>query len=58
MIRLLTRRVTYKHRMYDEYMAEKTSAVNISFRRDLLNQIDEVARLYIERERRMDAALE
>ncbi len=73
MIRLLTRRVTYKHRMYDEYMAEKTSAVNISFRRDLLNQIDEVARtesrsrselvreaarMYIERKRRMDSVIE
>ena len=44
--------------MCHDHMAEKTSTVNISFRQDLLNQIDEVARLYIERERRMDAALE
>ncbi len=54
-------------------MAEKTSTVNISFRQDLLNQIDEVARtesrsrselvreaarMYIERKRRMDAVIE
>jgi len=54
-------------------MAEKTSAVNISFRQDLLNQIDEVARaearsrselvreaarMYIERKRRMDSVIE
>lgn len=52
-------------------MVEKTSTVNISFRQDLLNQIDEVARtesrselvreaarMYIERKRRMDAVIE
>jgi CopG family transcriptional regulator / antitoxin EndoAI len=54
-------------------MAEKTSTVNISFRQDLLNQIDEVARtesrsrselvreaarMYIERKRRLDAVIE
>ena len=54
-------------------MAEKTSTVNISFRKDLLNQIDEVARtesrsrselvreaarMYIERKRRMDSVIE
>ena len=59
--------------MYHDHMAEKTSTVNISFRQDLLNQIDEVARtesrsrselvreaarLYIERKRRMDAVIE
>ena len=59
--------------MYHDHMAEKTSTVNISFRQDLLNQIDEVARtesrsrselvreaarMYIERKRRMDAVIE
>ncbi len=59
--------------MYHNHMAEKTSTVNISFRQDLLNQIDEVARtesrsrselvreaarMYIERKRRMDAVIE
>ena len=44
--------------MCHDHMAEKTSTVNTSFRQDLLNQIDEVARLYIDRKRRMDAALE
>ena len=59
--------------MYSEYMAEHTSTVNISFRRDLLEQIDEVARtesrsrsellreaarMYIQRKRRMDAVIE
>lgn len=54
-------------------MAEKTSTVNISFREDLLKQIDEVARnesrsrsqlvreaarMYIERKRRMDSIIE
>ena len=54
-------------------MAENTSTVNISFRQDLLKQIDEVARselrsrselvreaarMYIERKRRMDAVIE
>ena len=54
-------------------MAEKTSTVNISFRQDLLEQIDEVARtesrsrselvreaarMYIERKRRMDSIIE
>lgn len=54
-------------------MAEKTSTVNISFRQDLLEQIDEVARtesrlrselvreaarMYIESKRRMDAVIE
>ncbi|TVQ23457.1 MAG: ribbon-helix-helix protein, CopG family, partial [Spirochaetaceae bacterium] len=54
-------------------MTEKTSTVNISFRQDLLKQIDEVARtesrsrselvreaarMYIERKRRMDAVIE
>ena len=54
-------------------MAEKTSTVNISFREDLLKQIDDVAqtesrsrselvreaaRMYIERKRRMDAVIE
>ncbi len=54
-------------------MAEKTSTVNISFREDLLKQIDEVARIesrsrselvreaarmYIERKRRMDTVIE
>jgi CopG family transcriptional regulator / antitoxin EndoAI len=59
--------------MYHDHMAEKTSTVNISFRQDLLNQIDEVARtesrsrselvreaarMYIERKRRLDAVIE
>lgn len=54
-------------------MAQKTSIVNISFRDDLLREIDDVAqsesrsrselvreaaRLYIERKKRMKAALE
>jgi metal-responsive CopG/Arc/MetJ family transcriptional regulator len=54
-------------------MAEKTSTVNISFREDLLNEIDEVARsesrsrsellreaarLYIERKKRMKSVIE
>jgi metal-responsive CopG/Arc/MetJ family transcriptional regulator len=54
-------------------MARKTSTVNISFRDDLLSEIDDVAqsesrsrselvreaaRLYIERKKRMKAALE
>jgi metal-responsive CopG/Arc/MetJ family transcriptional regulator len=54
-------------------MTEKTSTVNISFRQDLLKQIDEMARtesrsrselvreaarMYIERKRRMDAVIE
>jgi metal-responsive CopG/Arc/MetJ family transcriptional regulator len=54
-------------------MAEKTSTVNISFRDDLLNEIDEVARsesrsrsellreaarLYIERKKRMKSIIE
>jgi CopG family transcriptional regulator / antitoxin EndoAI len=54
-------------------MAEKTSTVNISFREDLLNEIDEVARaesrsrsellreaarLYIERKKRMKLVIE
>ena len=54
-------------------MAEDTSTVNISFREDLLKQIDEVARtesrsrselvreaarMYIERKRRMDGVIE
>jgi metal-responsive CopG/Arc/MetJ family transcriptional regulator len=59
--------------MYDSPVAEKTSTVNISFREDLLRQIDEVARIesrsrselvreaariYIERKRRMDSIIE
>lgn len=54
--------------MYNSFMAQKTSTVNISFRDDLLSEIDEVARsesrsrselvreaarLYIERKKRM-----
>ena len=54
-------------------MTEKTSTVNISFREDLLNEIDEVARsesrsrsellreaarLYIERKKRMQSVIE
>lgn len=54
-------------------MAQKTSTVNISFREDLLNEIDDVARSesrsrselvreaarqYIERKKRMKAAIE
>lgn len=54
-------------------MAEKTNTVNISFREDLLHEIDEVARsesrsrsellreaarLYIERKKRMKAVVE
>lgn len=54
-------------------MPERTSTVNISFRQDLLEQIDEVARaesrtrsellreaarMYIERKRRMDVVIE
>jgi metal-responsive CopG/Arc/MetJ family transcriptional regulator len=54
-------------------MAEKTSTVNISFRDDLLNEIDEVARsesrsrsellreaarLYIERKKRMKSVID
>jgi len=54
-------------------MAEQTSTVNISFRQDLLEQIDEVARaesrsrsellreaarMYIQRKRRMDTVIE
>ncbi len=63
----------YKVCMYCVLMAEKTSTVNISFRQDLLKQIDEVARIearsrselvreaarmYIERKRRMDSIIE
>jgi CopG family transcriptional regulator / antitoxin EndoAI len=59
--------------MHTLYMAQKTSTVNISFRDDLLKQIDEVARsesrtrselvreaarVYIERRRRMSAVIE
>jgi metal-responsive CopG/Arc/MetJ family transcriptional regulator len=59
--------------MYHIHMAQKTSIVNISFRDDLLREIDDVAqsesrsrselvreaaRLYIERKKRMKAALE
>lgn len=54
-------------------MAQKTNTVNISFREDLLSEIDDVAqsesrsrselvreaaRLYIERKKRMKAAIE
>ena len=64
---------TYKDCMKSSRMAEKTSTVNISFREDLLKQIDQVARaesrsrselvreaarMYIERKRRMDAVIE
>ncbi len=59
--------------MYTNRMAEQTSTVNISFRQDLLEQIDEVARtesrsrsellreaarMYIQRKRRMDTVIE
>ncbi len=59
--------------MYAHTMPERTSTVNISFRQDLLEQIDEVARgesrtrsellreaarMYIERKRRMDVVIE
>ena len=59
--------------MYSFSMAPKTSTVNISFRDDLLHEIDDVARaesrsrselvreaarLYIERKKRMIAAIE
>lgn len=59
--------------MYCFCMAPKTSTVNISFRDDLLHEIDDVARaesrsrselvreaarLYIERKKRMIAAIE
>ena len=59
--------------MYNYVMTEKTSTVNISFREDLLNEIDEVARsesrsrsellreaarLYIERKKRMKSVIE
>jgi metal-responsive CopG/Arc/MetJ family transcriptional regulator len=65
--------VEYKLCMYHIHMARKTSTVNISFRDDLLSEIDDVAqsesrsrselvreaaRLYIERKKRMKAALE
>lgn len=66
--------LTHTKIVYDtDAMAEKTSTVNISFREDLLKQIDEVARtesrsrselvreaarMYIERKRRMDAVIE
>jgi len=66
--------LTHTKIVYDTgIMAEKTSTVNISFREDLLKQIDEVARIesrsrselvreaarmYIERRRRMDAVIE
>lgn len=58
--------------MYYGVMAEKTSTVNISFRDDLLKEIDEVARsesrsrselvreaarLYIERKKRMSSII-
>jgi CopG family transcriptional regulator / antitoxin EndoAI len=64
---------SYKLCMYSILMAEKTSTVNISFREDLLNEIDEVARaesrsrsellreaarLYIERKKRMKSVIE
>lgn len=63
----------YKNCMENERMADKTTTVNISFRQDLLKQIDEVARtesrsrselvreaarMYIQRKRRMDSAIE
>ncbi len=59
--------------MYNILMAEKTSTVNISFREDLLSEIDEVARsesrsrsellreaarLYIGRKKRMKSIIE
>ena len=59
--------------MYSMCMAENTSTVNISFREDLLKEIDrvarsesrsrselvrEAARIYIERKRRMKSILE
>ena len=59
--------------MYAIVMVEKTSTVNISFREDLLHEIDEVARsesrsrsellreaarLYIERKKRMKSVIE
>lgn len=59
--------------MYNIPMAEKTSTVNISFREDLLSEIDEVARsesrsrsellreaarLYIGRKKRMKTVIE
>lgn len=58
--------------MYSIAMAEKTSTVNISFREELLSEIDEVARsesrsrsellreaarLYIERKKRMKSII-
>ena len=63
----------YKLCMYINSMAEKTSTVNISFRDDLLSEIDEVARsesrsrsellreaarLYIERKKRMQVIID
>jgi CopG family transcriptional regulator/antitoxin EndoAI len=63
----------YKVCMHTLGMAQKTSTVNISFRDDLLKQIDEVARsesrtrselvreaarVYIERRQRMSAVIE
>jgi CopG family transcriptional regulator/antitoxin EndoAI len=63
----------YKLCMYTECMAQKTSTVNISFRGDLLKEIDEVARtesrtrselvreaarMYIERKKRMNAVID
>ena len=63
----------YNPCMYDMYMAQKTSTVNISFREDFLSEIDEVARtesrsrselvreaarLYIERKKRMKSVIE
>ena len=59
--------------MYNLYMADKTTAVNISFREDLLREIDQVARsesrsrsellreaarLYIDRKKRMTAIVD
>ena len=64
---------SYKLCMYTGCMAQKTSTVNISFRRDLLKEIDEVARtesrtrselvreaarMYIERKKRMNAVID
>lgn len=70
---LVDRIDVYKDCMYCYLMAQKTSTVNISFREDLLKQIDtvartesrtrselvrEAARMYIERKRRMDTVIE
>lgn len=59
--------------MYNLHMADKTTAVNISFREDLLREIDQVARsesrsrsellreaarLYIDRKKRMTAIVD